>query len=258
MRPELAPRFVQSAFVPSHVRQRAVRPVLAGIRALIVASAMCLAPVVCGSSAQAQDASETRAGLIRIEWPGGTLEEFVKAVQATSAQPAVNVVLVADDADSGSARSVRIPPMSVRDVAPTTLFCSLVHMAPTGCEILVNVTEDAKGGSGRATEPIITIRARRAAGAAEAAAKAARSSVVVIDLSEYLGRDGDGIESGPAKERLDRLMDALGAALALDDRPVVAAELRIHRPTGLLLVKGDDGQVFLVREVIERIVSQER
>lgn len=257
MRPELAPRFVQSAFVPDRVRQRAVRPVLAGIRALIVASAMCLAPVVFGSSAQAQDASETRAGLIRIEWPGGTLEEFVKAVQATSAQPAVNVVLVADDADSGSARSVRIPPMSVRDVAPTTLFRSLVYMAPTGCEILVNVTEDRTDDAVIATEPIITIRARRVVGAAEAAAKAAQPSVVVIDLHVYLlSADGENIESAPAKKALDRLMDAIGAALTLDDRPVVAAQLRIHAPTGLLFVKGDEVQVSLVNEVINCIVGQ--
>jgi hypothetical protein len=47
-----------------------------------------------------------------------------------------------------------------------------------------------------------------------------------------------------------------GAALALDDRPVVAAQLRIHAPTGLLFVKGDEGQVSLVREVIDRIVGQ--
>jgi hypothetical protein len=53
-------------------------------------------------------------------------------------------------------------------------------------------------------------------------------------------------------------MDAVGAALALDDRPVVAAQLRIHAPTGLLFVKGDEGQVSLVNEVIDRIVGQER
>ena len=257
MRPELTPRFVQPAFVPSHVRRRAVRPVVSGIRSLIVASAMCLALVVYGSSAHAQDASEARAGLIRIEWPGGTLEEFVKAVQATSPKPWVNVVLLADDAASASVRPVRIPPMSVRDVAPTTLFRSLVHMAPTGCEILVNVTEDTTDDAVIATEPIITIRARRVVGAAEAAAKAAQPSVVVIDLSVYLlSADGENIEGGPAKERLDRLMDAIGAALALDDRPVVAAQLRIHAPTGLLFVKGDEGQVSLVNEVINCIVGQ--
>ena len=257
MRPELTPRFVQPAFVPSHVRRRGVRPVVSGIRSLIVASAMCLALVVYGSSAHAQDASEARAGLIRIEWPGGTLEEFVKAVQATSPKPWVNVVLLADDAASASVRPVRIPPMSVRDVAPTTLFRSLVHMAPTGCEILVNVTEDTTDDAVIATEPIITIRARRTVGAAEAAAKAAQQSVVVIDLSVYLlSADGENIEGGPAKERLDRLMDAVGAALALDDRPVVAAQLRIHAPTGLLFVKGDEGQVSLVNEVINCIVGQ--
>lgn len=257
MRPELTPRFVQPAFVPSHVRRRAVRPVVSGIRSLIVASAMCLALVVYGSSAHAQDASEARAGLIRIEWPGGTLEEFVKAVQATSPKPWVNVVLLADDAASASVRPVRIPPMSVRDVAPTTLFRSLVHMAPTGCEILVNVTEDTTDDAVIATEPIITIQARRVVGATEAAAKAAQPSVVVIDLSVYLlSADGENIESGPAKKALDRLMDAIGAALTLDDRPVVAAQLRIHAPTGLLFVKGDEVQVSLVNEVINCIAGQ--
>ena len=147
--------------------------------------------------------------------------------------------------------------MSVRDVTPTTLFRSLVYMAPTGYEVFVNVTEDTTDDAVIATEPIITIRARRTVGAAEDAAKAAQPSVVVIDLSVYLlSADGENIEGGPAKERLDRLMDAVGAALALDDRPVVAAQLRIHAPTGLLFVKGDEGQVSLVNEVINCIAGQ--
>ena len=214
-------------------------------------------------------ASAARAGLIRLDWTGGTLQDFVKAVQAMSPQQPVNVVLLEDGAAAGAVNSVKIAPIAVRDVTPTALFRSLVHMAPEGSDLVVTVTDDTAAAAGdaepgaheagRATgAPIITIRARRAAGAAEAAAKAARPSVEVIDLSEYLARDGDGIESGAAKERLDRLMDAVGAALTLDDRPVAAAELRIHGPTGLLLVKGDDGQVFLVRRVIEQIVSQAR
>jgi hypothetical protein len=214
-------------------------------------------------------ASEARAGLIRLDWTGGTLQDFVKAVQATTPQQPVNVVLLDDGATAAAVNAVKIAPISVRDVTPTALFRSLVHLAPEGSELIVTVTGDmaavagdaepgARDAGRAAGAPIITIRARRAVGAAGAAAKEARPSVEVIDLSEYLARDGDGIESAAAKERLDRLMDAVGAALTLDDRPVVAAELRIHRPTGLLLVKGDDGQVFLVRRVIEQIVSQAR
>ncbi|MFM8698925.1 MAG: hypothetical protein ACKOF7_09750 [Phycisphaerales bacterium] len=214
-------------------------------------------------------ASEARAGLIRLDWTGGTLEEFVKAVQARTRQQPVNVVLLDDGAPAGAVNSVQFAPISVRDVTPTALFRSLVHLAPEGSELIVVVTGDTAAAAGdaapgardagrRTGAPIITIRARRAVDAAEAAAKSARPSVEVIDLSEYLDRDGDGIESPLAKERLDRLMDAVGAALTLDDRPVVEAQLRIHGPTGLLLVKGDDGQVFLVRDVIERIVRQAR
>ena len=279
MRTEQTRHRARSAFPSSHARRRGIRSVLAGVRAVIVASAATIAPVAHGTVLQAQGASQAapavdsavaaRAGLIRLDWAGGTLQDFVKAVQATAPQQPVNVVLLDDGAEGGSVTSVRIPPISVRDVTPTVLFRSLVHLAPAGSELIVTITGDmtAAGGdaepgaheAGRATgAPIITIRARRAAGAAEAAAKAARPSVEVIDLSEYLARDGDGIESAAAKERLDRLMDAVGAALTLDDRPVVAAELRIHGPTGLLLVKGDDGQVFLVRRVIEQIVSQAR
>lgn len=209
-------------------------------------------------------ASEARAGLIRLDWAGGTLQDFVKAVQGMAPQQPVNVVLLDDDA---AVNAVKIAPISVRDVTPTALFRSLVHLAPEGSQLIVTVTGDMAAAAGdaepgardagRATgAPIITIRARRTVGAAEAAAKAAQPSVVVIDLSQYLDWEGNGIESGPAKERLDRLMDAVGAALALDDRPVVAAQLRIHAPTGLLFVKGDEGQVSLVHEVIDRIVGQ--
>ena len=210
-------------------------------------------------------ASEARAGLIRLDWAGGTLQDFVKAVQGMAPQQPVNVVLLDDDA---AVNAVKIAPISVRDVTPTALFRSLVYLAPEGSQLIVTVTGDMAAAAGdaepgardagRATgAPIITIRARRTVGAAEAAAKAAQPSVVVIDLSVYLlSADGENIESGPAKERLDRLMDAVGAALALDDRPVVAAQLRIHAPTGLLFVKGDEGQVSLVNEVINCIVGQ--
>ena len=210
-------------------------------------------------------ASEARAGLIRLDWAGGTLQDFVKAVQGMAPQQPVNVVLLDDAA---AVNAVKIAPISVRDVTPTALFRSLVYLAPEGSQLIVTVTGDmaaaagdAESGArdaGRATgAPIITIRARRTVGAAEAAAKAAQPSVVVIDLSVYLlSADGENIESGPAKKALDRLMDAVGAALALDDRPVVAAQLRIHAPTGLLFVKGDEGQVSLVNEVINCIVGQ--
>jgi len=209
-------------------------------------------------------ASEARAGLIRLDWAGGTLQDFVKAVQGMAPQQPVNVVLLDDAA---AVNAVKIAPISVRDVTPTALFRSLVHLAPEGSQLIVTVTGDMAAAAGdaepgardagRATgAPIITIRARRVVGAAEAAAKAAQPSVVVIDLSQYLDWEGNGIESGPAKERLDRLMDAVGAALALDDRPVVAAQLRIHAPTGLLFVKGDEGQVSLVHEVIDCIAGQ--
>ena len=210
-------------------------------------------------------ASEARAGLIRLDWAGGTLQDFVKAVQGMAPQQPVNVVLLDDAA---AVNAVKIAPISVRDVTPTALFRSLVHLAPEGSQLIVTVTGDMAAAAGdaepgardagRATgAPIITIRARRTVGAAEAAAKAAQPSVVVIDLSVYLlSADGGNIEGAPAKERLDRLMDAVGAALALDDRPVVAAQLRIHAPTGLLFVKGDEGQVSLVNEVINCIAGQ--
>ena len=210
-------------------------------------------------------ASEARAGLIRLDWAGGTLQDFVKTVQGMAPQQPVNVVLLDDAA---AVNAVKIAPISVRDVTPTALFRSLVHLAPEGSQLIVTVTGDMAAAAGdaepgardagRATgAPIITIRARRTVGAAEAAAKAAQPSVVVIDLSVYLlSADGENIEGAPAKERLDRLMDAVGAALALDDRPVVAAQLRIHAPTGLLFVKGDEGQVSLVNEVINCIVGQ--
>ena len=278
MRTEQTRHRARSAFASSHARRRGIRSVLAGVRAVIVASAATIAPVAHGTGLQVQGASQAapavdsavaaRAGLIRLDWAGGTLQDFVKAVQATAPQQPVNVVLLDDGAEGGSVTSVRIPPVSVRDVTPTVLFRSLVHLAPAGSELIVTVTGDtaaaagdAESGArdaGRATgAPIITIRARRVVGAAEAAAKAAQPSVVVIDLSQYLDWEGNGIEGGPAKERLERLMDAVGAALALDDRPVVAAQLRIHAPTGLLFVKGDEGQVSLVHEVIGHIAGQQ-
>jgi hypothetical protein len=117
-------------------------------------------------------AREARAGLIRLDWAGGTLQDFVKAVQGMAPQQPVNVVLLDDDA---AVNAVKIAPISVRDVTPTALFRSLVHLAPEGSQLIVTVTGDmaaaagdAESGArdaGRATgAPIITIRARRTVG----------------------------------------------------------------------------------------------
>jgi hypothetical protein len=215
---------------------------------------------------RAERSSQARAGLIKIDWPGGTLADLVKAIREVTQPDPVNVVLL-DDGASGPIADLHIAPISVRDVTPTVLLRAIAELVPPGWRLAVTVTGDGSAGpdpkesdAGTAVRapgaPIITIRARRVVGAAEAAAEGARPSVVVIDLSVYLSGDGDSIEGGPAKERLDRLMDAVGAALTLDDRPVVAAQLRIHAPTGLLFVKGDAGQVSLVNEVIDRIAGQ--
>jgi hypothetical protein len=215
---------------------------------------------------RAERSSQARAGLIKIDWPGGKLADLVNAIRQVTQPDPVNIVLL-DDGASGPIADLHIAPISVRDVTPTVLLRAIAELVPPGWRLAVTVTGDGSAGpdpkesdAGTAVRapgaPIITIRARRVVGAAEAAAEGARPSVVVIDLSVYLSGDGDSIDSGPAKERLDRLMDAVGAALTLDDRPVVAAQLRIHAPTGLLFVKGDEGQVSLVNEVIDRIAGQ--
>ncbi|MFM9145727.1 MAG: hypothetical protein ACKORL_10335, partial [Phycisphaerales bacterium] len=95
-------------------------------------------------------ASEARAGLIRLDWTGGTLEEFVKAVQARTRQQPVNVVLLDDGAPAGAVNSVKIAPISVRDVTPTALFRSLVHLTPGGSELIVVVTGDTAAAAGDA------------------------------------------------------------------------------------------------------------
>ncbi|MBU3683185.1 MAG: hypothetical protein FGM39_04090 [Phycisphaerales bacterium] len=214
-------------------------------------------------------ASESRAGLVRLDWPGGTLGEFVKAVQVAVPRQPVNVVLHERDGATGSVSSVHIGPISVRDVTPTALFRSLVYLAPQGNELLVQVTgdetPDAPGSGPGAREagraagaPIITIWSRPTAGSPGAPSPAARPAVEIIDLSAYLFQDGTGLQAAPAKERLDRLMDAIGAALDLSGQlGVEARDFRIHEPTGLLMVKGDDAQRMLVRDVVERIIHRE-
>lgn len=214
-------------------------------------------------------ASESRAGLVRLDWPGGTLGEFVKAVQAAVPRQPVNVVLHERDGATGPVSSVHIGPISVRDVTPTALFRSLVYLAPQGNELLVMVTgdetPDAPGPGPGAREagravgaPIITIWSRPTAGSPGAPSPAARPAVEIIDVSGYLFQGGSDLQARPAKDRLDRLMDAVGAALKLTG-PAGAdgADFRIHEPTGLLMVKGDDGQRALVVQVVEAIVFRE-
>ena len=216
---------------------------------------------------RAERSSQARAGLIRIDWPGGTLADLVNAIRQVTQPEPVNIVLL-DDGASGPIADLHIAPISVRDVTPTVLLRAIAGLEPPGWRLAVTVTGDGSAGpdpkesdEGTAVRapgaPIITIRARRTSEPAATMPVSAEPYLEVIDLSHYLTRDIDGaraVDGKDRQERLARLMDAIGAAIALEGG--ASPELRMHESTGLLLVRGTPAQVDPVLRVIKTILKR--
>lgn len=207
-----------------------------------------LAVGLCALAPAQQDTSGTQTGgnqqaedkLVSLDFPGGTLGEFVQHLQRAAG--IVNVLLVDD------ARAWPVPPIRVSKVQVAQALKAVEQ---------ATWTEDGKidlrPSNGRG-EPIWTIRVERRT----KKAPPPDEQVLVVSLTELTQPAPGDPADAPVTLRPETVLTAIEAG---SKDFVGVPELRFHRESGLLFVKGDVQQLSLVREVmgnLERDVSTRR
>jgi type II secretory pathway component GspD/PulD (secretin) len=180
--------------------------------------------------AESQTRQDGKVGL-SLQFRGGTLAEYVRAVEQAGRGPEpVNIVV------SGPAEQVRLAPIAVREVDVATALRLAVNMSRTQEGILVNYEELA--GAFAPVHHVSVIMHPRPI------ASRVRQETEVFSLRELLR----------AEMPPQTVLSAVEAALRVDEE---AAEpvLRFHEPSGLLIVRGSAPQVRTVAQVVAQLTA---
>jgi len=180
---------------------------------------------------------ELQGVTITIDFPGGTLESYVKALSAMSAES--NVVL------APGAANVPLPPFSLKGVPLQSALDLIEFMAREGKrKVSVGRLQQRPG--------------MRKVYVVTALEKDPEKRELRVFPLIGLGPRRVPPESLEGKQRLEAILGAIDTALGLqgrkeDDMPLI----KIHPESGLLLAQGTNDQLAVVSQVIDTIVRGE-
>lgn len=192
----------------------------------------------------AQEAKEApaRPVVVTATFPGGTMEEFVAVLRANEAR--ANIIVAA------AAAEAKLPRIELRGAG----LDQALEGACAVAQAEFQVRSVQFPGQGEPVFSIVAVAAPRPAGAAGAGAGAGAASAAKPDMSTQvfsLNRltDGDP-RSGLAGLNVDTILSAIAASSGDEAKP---ADLRFHRESGLLFVRGSRAQLSLVKDLLTNL-----
>jgi hypothetical protein len=216
----------------------------------MMAAAGLAQPAGAGSQPQpAEKASQGNGPTVSVNFKGGTLAEYVKALRAATSEP-VNIAL------QGEAASIRVEPMELRDVGiEAALHAALggsvgrMVMEPDGTQsqVILNTIASSGGGDG----PMVFSVSREVQRASGGRSPIKGNMVEVYSLQPLVQPGAGGKEDAAVVA-----LTAIETALALtQEEGGSEPEIKFHQDSGLLLVRGTGPQVSLVGQVVKRLTS---
>jgi hypothetical protein len=186
----------------------------------------------------AQDAKEApaRPVVVTATFPGGTMEEFVTVLRAS--EPRANIIV------SAAAAQAKLPRIELRGAGLDQALDGACLVA----EAEFQVRSVPFPGQG---EPVFSIyavpAAKQSGGAGPANAPKVDVSTQVFSLNRLTDSDS---RSGLAGMKVETVLSAIEAGSTDEAK---AAELRFHRESGLLFVRGSRAQLSLVKELLANL-----
>lgn len=177
---------------------------------------------------------------ISLKFSGGSLADYVAALKSLPGNAALNIVL------NNGAEKAEVPPFSFTQVSPMVALQILEEIATIPGGIVINPF-GGEGSSGG--EPIWVISARERPRRPEEFMK---TSVFSLGFKAESNPDAAAAQ----EQHITTLLSAVEAALSLSSDQ--APQLKFHRESGLLIVRGSDDDGTVVRQVIEELSKPER
>jgi len=191
--------------------------------------------------------------LVSLEFNGGSLNQFIAAVKASSRQP-INVVCPAE------AAKLEVPALSLRNVTALVALQSLEYAARPGPNQSIRVTLINMGRTGMPVAdgeaPTFAIAVQGFApqpGPVTGLPFAAAAPVTrVYSVRELLPVDGDSPLPGFT---IDQVVQPVQTALLVDlgDAQGDEPKIMVHKESNLIIIRGSQRQTELARQVIDRL-----
>jgi hypothetical protein len=171
--------------------------------------------------------------VVTASFPGGTMAEFAALLRRS--EPKANIVVAA------LAGHAELPPLEVRAAG----LCQTLEAACDVAAGRVRVAVRTWRGDGETVYSVVG-EAKDAGGANGGAGRGPAASRELLVLSLNRVTDGDGTVPGWAPETV---LSAIEAGVAVNE----TLDLKFHRESGLLLVRGTAEQLDLVRGVLNTL-----
>lgn len=190
--------------------------------------------------------------IVTVSFPGGTVKDYVKAVQAAAAETSVNVLVPAEAAE------VPLPPISLKGVTVKTALEALAYAYPTGIGVEHSFAVRSFGESSDSATAfaILYSRSRQPQTTLPAGPQFAPhygphapAQIQVFSLTEFIDPPALA-RAEDAAMPVEVLLTAVEAALALGGDEAPEAEVRFHKESGILIVRGTSQQIDLVRSLL--------
>jgi hypothetical protein len=183
--------------------------------------------------------------LVTFAFPGGTIADFVKAIQKAAEPAAVNISVAAD------AAPIPVPPVEYRQVAVSSALDAL-PAATRGRAILdVRQVGDVAGGSG--VYAISLSPSFMPPGQPFSAVVGDRPTVQAFSIRQLIDPPADG--PGAAPIPVESVLAAVDAAIALGTTDLQGApeppQVKFHRDSGVLIVRGTQDQIISIKNLLD-------
>jgi hypothetical protein len=221
-------------------------------------------PRISPPSAQALPEAPAEATTLSVEFPGGTIKDYIEVL--AKAAPDLNVVIRPETAD------IPMPPVSLKGVAHSTALQLIPALAERGDEIAV--TPVLRPGAGGSEVFVIGIQPPRPQGlpmmqpAVTMQPGVPRGVRNSTPPPSFPGQTAKSVRvfslrsltSGSDALKPETVLTAIDTALGLQraDGEGEPASIKLHAESGLLVVHGDSVQIDAVEQVLTTMEQDRR
>lgn len=192
-----------------------------------------------------------RGPLITVNFPGGTMRDYVALVQKAAAPSQVNVV------QPPNAAEMKLPEISLKEVTVKSALEAIQWaLYDEYGNPQFGIQASSNDGDTTPLYAVVVLRnVQQQMGRPQGVPRSQeqRSQIEVFSIRELIEGRGGG-EGDEAKQGRANVLSAIEAALRMQrDEGQPPPEIKLHQETSLLIVRGTQDQINIVRSVLNRL-----
>lgn len=184
--------------------------------------------------------------VISVQFPGGTLDDYIKAVQKAAAPTPVNVIR------ADSAGAIQLPAVILKDVSPGTALEAVEWIFRGDDRQRFDVSDFRSDDQGSDVYAVTFVT--RSPPSNPVSGQADGRAIEVISIRDLIEPAERRPEVAAVAVTRDNVLSAVESALRMNRaQGAEAPEVLFHEDTGLVIVRGSGEDIDIARSVVLRI-----